>query len=139
MGCAHGRVAGYLGTLGIMPIVTVEVVVDLDRTLNLNLAQSLANAIGRSLASPPGQTWVRLNVLGRNAYAENEHVVDADALPVFVTVLKRQVPLGAELQAEVTALTQAVAQVLARPAEYVHVEYAAAAANRLAFGGKLVQ
>jgi len=122
-----------------MPIVTVEVVVDLDRTLNLNLAQSLANAIGRSLASPPGQTWVRLNVLGRNAYAENEHVVDADALPVFVTVLKRQVPLGAELQAEVTALTQAVAQVLARSAEYVHVEYAAAAANRLAFGGKLVQ
>ena len=122
-----------------MPIVTVEVVVDLDRTLNLNLAQSLANAIGRSLASPPGQTWVRLNVLGRNAYAENEHVVDADALPVFVTVLKRQVPLGAELQAEVTALTQAVAQVLARSAEYVHVENATAAANRLAFGGKLVQ
>ena len=122
-----------------MPIVTVEVVVDLDRTLNLDLAQSLANAIGRVLASPPGQTWVRLNVLGRNAYAENECVVAANALPVFVTVLKRQVPLGIELQAEIAALTQAVAQVVARPAELVHVEYAAAAANRVAFGGKLVQ
>ena len=107
-----------------MPIVTVEVVVDLDRTLNLNLAQSLANAIGRALDSPPGQTWVRLNVLGRNAYAENEHVVEPDALPVFVIVLKRQVPLGAELQAEVASLTRAVAQVLARPEESVHVEYA---------------
>jgi len=122
-----------------MPIVTVEVVVDLDRTLNLDLAQSLANAIGRALASPPGQTWVRLNVLGRNAYAENECVVNADALPVFVTVLKRQVPLGAELLAEVAALTQAIAQVVARPVECVHVEYAAAAVDRLAFGGKLVQ
>ena len=122
-----------------MPIVTVEVVVDPERTLKLNLAQSLADAIGRALASPPGQTWVRLHVLGRNAYAESECVVDVDALPVFVTVLKRQVPLGAELQAEVASLTQAIAQVVARPAESVHVEYAAAAANRLAFGGKLVQ
>ena len=87
----------------------------------------------------PGQTWVRLHFLGRNAYAENERVVDADALPVFVTVLKRQVPLGAELQAEVDSLTQAIARVVARPAESVHVEYAIAAANRLAFGGKLVQ
>ena len=122
-----------------MPIVTVEVVVDLDRTVKLNLAQSLADAIGRALDSPPGQTWVRLHVLGRNAYAESERVVDAEALPVFVTVLKRRVLAGAELQAEVTSLTQAVAKVVARPAKSIHVEYAAAAANRLAFGGKLVQ
>jgi len=122
-----------------MPIVTVEVVVDIDRTLNLNLAQSLADAMGRALDSPPGQTWVRLHVLGRNAYAENERVVEADALPVFVTVLKREVPLGAELQAEVASLTRAVAQVVARREEFVHIEYATAAANRLAFGGKLVQ
>jgi phenylpyruvate tautomerase PptA (4-oxalocrotonate tautomerase family) len=122
-----------------MPIVTVEVVVDPERTLKVSLAQSLANAIGRALDSPPGQTWVRLHFLGRDAYAENEQVVDTDALPVFVTVLKRQVPLGAELQAEVASLTQAVAHVVGRPAESVHVEYAAAAANRLAFGGKLMQ
>ena len=122
-----------------MPIVTVEVVVDPERTLKLNLAQSLADAIGRALASPPGQTWVRLHVLGSNAYAENESVIGADALPVFVTVLKRQVPLGAELQAEVASLTRAIAHVVGRPAESVHVEYAPAAANRLAFGGKLVQ
>jgi phenylpyruvate tautomerase PptA (4-oxalocrotonate tautomerase family) len=122
-----------------MPIVTVEVVADLDRTLKLDLAQSLANAIGRALDSSPGQTWVRLHLLGRDSYAENGCVVEADALPVFVTVLKRQVPLGTELQAEIASLTQAIAQVVGRPVASVHVEYAAAAADRLAFGGKLVQ
>jgi phenylpyruvate tautomerase PptA (4-oxalocrotonate tautomerase family) len=122
-----------------MPIVTVELVVDPDRALGPSLAQSLANAIGHALDSPPGQTWVRLRSLERNGYAENESVVDAGRLPVFVTVLKRQVPLGAELQAEVASLTQAIAQVVGRPVASVHVEYAAAAANRVAFGGKLVQ
>jgi phenylpyruvate tautomerase PptA (4-oxalocrotonate tautomerase family) len=122
-----------------MPIVTVELVVDPDHALKPSLAQSLANAIGHALDSPPGQTWVRLHSLGRNDYAENERIVDAGELPVFVTVLKRQVPFGAELQAEVASLTQAIAQVVGRPAASVHVEYAAAAASRLAFGGKLVQ
>lgn len=121
-----------------MPIVTVEVVVNPDRALEPSLAQSLADAIGHTLDSPPGQTWVRLHSLERNGYAENEVVVDAGGLPVFVTVLKRQVPLGAELQAEVASLTQAIAQVVGRPVASVHIEYAAAAANRVAFGGKLV-
>jgi len=122
-----------------MPIVTVELVVDTDHALKPGLAQSLANAIGHALDSPPGRTWVRLHSLERGDYAENERRVDAGEFPVFVTVLKRQVPLGAELQAEVASLTQAIAQVIGRPVASVHVEYAAAAANRLAFGGKLVQ
>jgi phenylpyruvate tautomerase PptA (4-oxalocrotonate tautomerase family) len=121
-----------------MPIVTVELVVELDHALEPSLAQSLANAIGHALDSPPGQTWVRLHSLSRNEYAENDRIVDAGELPVFVTVLKRQVPLGAELQAEVASLTQAIAQVVGRSVASVHIEYAAAAADRLAFGGKLV-
>jgi phenylpyruvate tautomerase PptA (4-oxalocrotonate tautomerase family) len=122
-----------------MPIVTVEVVVDSEQMPGLNLAQSLADAIGRTLDSAPGHTWVRLHFLARPAYAENEHFVEADALPVFVTVLKGQVPLGAALQTEVASLAQSIAQVVVRPVESVHIEYVAAAANRLAFGGKLVQ
>ena len=121
-----------------MPIVTVEVVADPDRRLEHNLTQSLADAIGRALRSPPGQTWVRLRMLQRNEYAENGALVDAAELPIFVTLLERQPPTGAELQAEVTALTHAVAQVIARPAGSVHVEYAPAAAGRISFGGKLV-
>ena len=122
-----------------MPIVTVELVVEEDRTLPHDLAQALADAIGRALDSPSGQTWIRLRALAHNAYAENESPLHADELPVFVTVLKRQLPSGAALHAEVAALTQAVAQVVRRPATSVHVEYAPAAAGRLSFGGKLVE
>ena len=121
-----------------MTIVTVELVVDAGIALEQNLVQSLADAIGRALKSPSGQTWVRLHSLGRSEYAENRATVGTDELPVFVTVLKWQ-PLGAELQAEAAALTQAIAQVVRRPAGCVHVEYAPAATGRVSFGGKLVE
>jgi hypothetical protein len=60
-------------------------------------------------------------------------------LPVFVTVLKRQSSQGAELDREVAALANAIAQVIGRSISRVHIEYAPAAAGRLAFGGRLVQ
>jgi phenylpyruvate tautomerase PptA (4-oxalocrotonate tautomerase family) len=104
-----------------------------------DVAQALADAIGRALKSPPGQTWVRVASLARDRYAENEATVDAAQLPVFVTILKKQIPPRAELAGEVTTLTEAVALVVGRPATCVHVEYAPAAAGRLAFGGTLVR
>ena len=122
-----------------MPIVTVEVVADPDRVLEHSLTQSLADAVGRVLQSPPGQTWIRLRSLRRDEYAENEASVESADLPVFVTVLERQPPAGAMLQAEVTALTHAIAHIIGRPAAYVHVEYAPAAVGRVSFGGKLVR
>jgi len=122
-----------------MPIVTVEVVADPGRMLEPGLSQSLADAVGRVLKSPPGQIWIRLRSLRREEYAENEVLVDSAELPVFVTILERQPPDGAMLQTEAAALTQAIAQVIGRPAACVHVEYAPAAAGRLSFGGKLVQ
>ena len=122
-----------------MPIVTVELVADPERPLERNLTQSLADTVGRVLRSPPGQTWIRLRLLPRDGYAENDALVDAAELPVFVTLLERQTATGPELQAEVTALTHAIAQVIGRPATCVHVAYAPAAVGRVSFGGKLVQ
>jgi len=122
-----------------MPIVTVELVVDLDRAVERSLTQTLADTVGRVLGSPPGHAWIRLRLLPRDGYAENDSLVDAARLPVFVDVLERQPPVGAELQAEITALTDAIAQVLGRPADCVHVLYAPPAVDRVAFGGKLVQ
>jgi phenylpyruvate tautomerase PptA (4-oxalocrotonate tautomerase family) len=122
-----------------MPIVTVEVVAGANDPMVPHLAQSLADAIGHALKSPPGQTWVRLRSFTHDQYAENEELLDAAQLPVFVTILKRQIPQHAELEGEVTALTRAVAQVIGRPAACVHIEYAPAAAGRLSFGGVLVQ
>ena len=121
-----------------MPIVTVEIVAGAN-AIAPDVAQALADAIGRALESPPGQTWVRVGSLPRDRYAENEAALDATHLPVFVTILKKQIPPLAELDGEVTAITDAVAQVIGRPAACVHVEYAPAASGRVAFGGILVQ
>ena len=122
-----------------MPIVTVEIVVDADDALESGLAQSLANTIGGALDSPPGQTWVRVYSIPHGQYAENDCDVDANDLPVFVTVLKRQSPVVSELQSEIALLTEAIARAVGRTAANVHIEYAPAATNRLALGGKLVQ
>ena len=121
------------------PIVTVEIVAGANDAMAQDLAQSLADAIGRALESPPGQTWVRVRSIARDQYAENDAPLDAAQLPVFVTILKKQTPQRVELEAEVAAVTGAVAHAVGRPAECVHIEYAAAAAGRLAFGGVLIQ
>ena len=122
-----------------MPVVTVEFVSDSDHPIRDGLAQALADAVGRVLGTPPGQTWVRLRSLQPNQYAENEMHLEASELPVFITLLERSPPTGAELQAQVTSLTQAIAQVFARPGGCVHIEYASAASGRVSFGGRLFQ
>jgi len=91
------------------------------------------------LGSPPSGTRVRLRLLERDCYAENGCRLDASDLPVFVTLQKRHLPTDAELDAEVAALTRAVAQATGRSAGRVHIEYAPAAANRIAFGGTVVR
>jgi phenylpyruvate tautomerase PptA (4-oxalocrotonate tautomerase family) len=122
-----------------MPIVDVELVADASSAVAPGLAQSLADAVGRTLQSPPGQTWVRLRVLERDHYAENESSHESVELPVFVTVLKRAPAKGADLAGEIMALAGAIAQVTGRTMSCVHVEYAPAAAGRLGFGGRLVE
>jgi phenylpyruvate tautomerase PptA (4-oxalocrotonate tautomerase family) len=122
-----------------MPVVTVEFVSDSDRPIRDGLAQALADAVGRVLDTPPGQTWVRLRSLQPNQYAENVSHLEASEWPVFVTLLARLPPTGAELQAQVTSLTEAIALVFGRPGGCVHIEYASAASGRVSFGGRLVQ
>jgi hypothetical protein len=65
-------------------------------------------------------------------------LLDVTELPVFVTLLERLPPTGEELQAQVTSLTRAIAQVFGRPGGCVHIEYASAASGRVSFGGRLV-
>ncbi len=122
-----------------MPIVTVELVVESADALQSDLAKTIADAVAPVFDSPDGQTWVRLHILDRAHYAENGAALELEALPVFVSVLKRQVPAAAELEAEVSLLTKAIARSVGRPIANVHVEYAPPALHRVAFGGKLVQ
>lgn len=122
-----------------MPIVDIELVCQTDAEFSAISARALADALGRAMGSEAGHTWVRMHLLGSQAYAENEVSVDAADLPVFVTVLQTKLPAIPELAAEVKAITAAVAACVGRPAERVHVQYAPAAAGRQAFGGRLVQ
>ena len=122
-----------------MPIVDIELV-----GANVALggdppAQRFADTIAQALGSRPGRTWVRLRNLDRSAYAENGGAPSGSVGPVFVTVLHAHPPTGAALAAEVVALTRAIADCSGRPPELVHVRYAAAAAGRQAFGGRLVE
>mgnify|MGYP003445476771 CR=1 FL=1 len=121
-----------------MPIVDVEVVAFGAEFAPQPSVAALASALGRVFGSPPGHTWVRFRVLPASCYAENDAPIPIESLPVFVTVLQASTPQSAELQAQVVAVTQAVAAWLALSQERVHVGYAPPAAGRQAFGGKLV-
>ena len=122
-----------------MPIIDVELVASEGSGFREPSAATIANALGKVLASAPGRTWVRVRVLSSSAYAENESIISEDELPVFATVLHARLPEGEALAAEVKAITVAIANCLQRNPERVHVQYAPAAAGRQAFGGKLVQ
>jgi phenylpyruvate tautomerase PptA (4-oxalocrotonate tautomerase family) len=116
-----------------MPIVDIEIVGDTAESNAGECAQALADEAARVFASPPASAWVRVHTLARECYAENGVGVATSDLPVFVTVLKRQLPDRAERAHEMTALTQAVARIVGRSPGRVHVEYAAATAGRMAF------
>ena len=75
-----------------MPIVDVTIVVGRGETIAADLTQTLADVVGRALNSPPSQTWVRLQLLAYDRYAENESNLTSTELPVFVVVLARQLP-----------------------------------------------
>lgn len=121
-----------------MPILDVEVVLRPEETLPAGRARTIAVRAGQVFGAAPGATWVKLHALPAADYAENGTEPDAGVHPVFVTVLKAQVPVPAALQAEITALTQAVAEACDRSPENVHVLYLPAGAGRVAFGGRLV-
>jgi phenylpyruvate tautomerase PptA (4-oxalocrotonate tautomerase family) len=123
-----------------VPVIDIErVLPDGVAAAPPGLAQALADAAGTALGSAPGHTWVRLRSLPASAYAEGGvPPLASDALPVFVTLQLAHPPQGAALQAQVGALTAALAHALACDALRVHVLLAPPAAGRQAFGGRIV-
>lgn len=123
-----------------MPVIDIErVLPDGAVAVPSGLAQALADAAAAALACPPGLAWVRLRALAASAYAESGVAPLApDALPVFVTLLQAHPPEGAAREAQVRALTEAMARVLACDVSRVHVLLAPPAAGRQAFGGRIV-
>ena len=122
-----------------MPIIDIELVCASEAQFRAVSASELADALGDLLGCAPGRAWIRLRCLGSDCYAENRAQLAPAELPVFVTVLLATLPPPAEVAAQLEALTRAVAAVVRRPAERVHVQVAPAAAGRQAFGGRLVR
>jgi phenylpyruvate tautomerase PptA (4-oxalocrotonate tautomerase family) len=118
-----------------MPILEVEIVVAAGERLAEGMAAALADAASAVFRAPEGSTWVRLHELQAERYAENGG--GAGFVPVFVHVLKAQLPSEKELEHEAAELAAAVASACGRPVENVHIIYEPSAAGRIAFGGKL--
>lgn len=121
-----------------MPILDIEVVLLGDEAVNSNWAVEIADAVGEIFDSPPGRTWVRIRDLPRSQYAENDTGDSLELCPVFVSVLKAQLPEVEDLRVEVEKLTTSIARITGRPMENVHVLYLPQGAGRVSFGGKLL-
>ena len=122
-----------------MPIVDITIVVGRNEKINPGLTQTLADVVGHVLNSPPGQTWVRLHLLAHDRYAENNSHLNSADLPVFAVMLTRQPPDQSQLVGAIVKLTHAISEVMNRPSNSVHIEYAPGAVGRVAFGGKLLE
>ena len=123
-----------------MPIVTIELLEDQPRSaLPDGALQRLADGLGELFGSSIAGTWIRLNHLPRERYAENHTLVDKATRPAFVEILKSDPGTTESLEAEAAAVSALVAKHLERPPENVHVLYLPPGRNRIAFGGKLLQ
>ena len=85
-----------------MPILEIEIVLQPGEVLVSDLAQIAADRAAEIFGSPPGNTWVRLRFLPAGQYAENGSLLPGGEnpaiYPVFVTVLKAQLPEPQALQ-----------------------------------------
>jgi phenylpyruvate tautomerase PptA (4-oxalocrotonate tautomerase family) len=120
-----------------MPILTVEIVAAPSQKISDTLASQLAHRAGQIFSSAPGSTWVKLYTIPQAHYAENGQEAAA-VRPIFVSILKANLPDETEMAREVQELTTAVAQLCQHPPENVHIIYLPAASGRVAFGGQIV-
>ena len=121
-----------------MPIVEVEIVLRPGETLCDDLAQELADGLGEAMNTASGSTWVKVEGLTRNRYAESGGMAD-DIFPVFVTILKSSLPELEERSVETERVTVCVSRICGRSPENVHIIYLPEGKGRVAFGGDLVR
>ncbi len=118
-----------------MPILEVELISDAEP--ENYLAQKIADSVGAVLRADKGTVWVRLRVIPKNQCAENG-VGDAPS-PVFVRVLKAELPGPVELATEANHLSLAIGKACGVDASLVHIFYEPSGLGRVAFGGKMLE
>ncbi|HSM70770.1 MAG TPA: hypothetical protein VK851_04440 [Anaerolineales bacterium] len=120
-----------------MPIVDIEIVLKPSETLRESLVSDIADALGKIFNSPQGGTWVKLHELSSDNYAENDEEQNS-VHPIFVRIIKSQLPDAAVLQTEAEELSNTIALICGRPPENVHTIFEPQGTGRVAFGGKVV-
>jgi phenylpyruvate tautomerase PptA (4-oxalocrotonate tautomerase family) len=118
-----------------MPILDVEIVTRPGEEYSDTLAATLADRAAAILGSAPGGTWVKLHLLRRQHYAENDVDHDNGLAPVFVSVIRARLPEPERLRTEALSLAEAFAPLCRRPRENVHIIYEPEGRGRVAFGG----
>ena len=121
-----------------MPIVDIEIVLTPDETIPPEMASELADQLGEIFGSSKNGTWVKVYGNDRIHYAENGGK-EPGVHPVFVSILKARLPAAEEMQREIDAIIEAIAQICKRDPASVHVIYQPAGKGRVAFGGKIVE
>jgi phenylpyruvate tautomerase PptA (4-oxalocrotonate tautomerase family) len=122
-----------------LPIIEIELILRPGESVPDGLAAQIANSSGEIVGTPKGGTWVKIHAIPSENYAENGAEPDDTVFPVFVSILKSRLPDPKAMQAEVTRLTETIAQICARPPENVHIIYQPPAAGRAAFGGRVAE
>jgi phenylpyruvate tautomerase PptA (4-oxalocrotonate tautomerase family) len=120
-----------------MPILEITVVLKQGESLSTRFAPAIADAASAVFDSPAGRTWVRVSSIEPGMYAEDGGGPPAGIAPVFVSVLKASLGDGEALVQEARRLAEAIATVIGRPRENVHIIYEAPGLGRIAFGGRL--
>ncbi len=124
-----------------MPIVDVEIVTGTaePEVVEKETLQLLADELGNLFGSDPGESWIKLRSIDQDAYAENLAGSESNVRPVFVHILRAELPDRGALRREMAGVAEIVARILDRPRGNVHVLYAPGAQGRIGFGGTLLE
>jgi phenylpyruvate tautomerase PptA (4-oxalocrotonate tautomerase family) len=121
-----------------MPVLQITLVLKAGETLPADAAARIADAASAVFSTEAGRTWVRIDLLHTNMYAEDHGGPPPGVAPVFVSVLKAHLQGKRALAKEAKALGEGIAALLDRPAENVHILYEPPGTGRIAFGGNLL-
>lgn len=122
-----------------MPIVRLKLVVRHDaERLGKDTLQTLADELGVYFESEPSGTWIEVEYLPVEQYAENRRELPEDMRTTFVYVLKHDLPAKEDVAREAMDLARLVSKRLQRPRRTTHVFYEPPGRGRIAFGGRLV-
>lgn len=121
-----------------MPIFDIEIVYRRGEEAPDGLAADLAEVLGAVMDAAPGKAWIRLHRVRPEDYAENQPGENWPS-PVFVTLTASTPPEGEHLDRVAREVSEAVAALLDRRPENVHLLVQPAAKGRIAFGGKVAR